>query len=130
MANFITIWWLNGINYVKYLTKHPSPITDLIDMSWASSRSWWWTGKPGMLQSMGSQKVGHDWATELNWVQHNAKCLQKHVVMYIFRNYLFCCWWYSNHLKNILDNSIVLKQKSNLFLTSDFWSLSHFLISV
>ena len=34
---------------------------------WASSRSWWRTGKPGMLQSMGSQRVGHDWATELNW---------------------------------------------------------------
>ena len=33
---------------------------------WASSRSWWWTGKPGMLQSMVSQRVGHDWATELN----------------------------------------------------------------
>ena len=32
---------------------------------WASSRSWWWTGKPGMLQSMGSQRVGHDWVTEL-----------------------------------------------------------------
>ena len=34
---------------------------------WASSRSWWWTGKPGVLQSMGSQRIGHDWATELNW---------------------------------------------------------------
>ena len=33
---------------------------------WASSRSWWWTGKPGVLQSMGSQRVGHDWETELN----------------------------------------------------------------
>ena len=32
---------------------------------WASSESWWWTGKPGMLQSMGSQIVGHDYATEL-----------------------------------------------------------------
>ena len=32
----------------------------------ASSGSWWWTGKPGVLQSTGSQKVGHDWATELN----------------------------------------------------------------
>ena len=30
---------------------------------WASSRSWWWTGKPGTLQSMGPQRVGHDWAT-------------------------------------------------------------------
>ena len=37
---------------------------------WTSSRSWWWTGKPGMLQSMGLQRVGHDWATELNWTQH------------------------------------------------------------
>ena len=34
---------------------------------WVSSRSWWWTGKPGILQSMGSQRVGHNWATELNW---------------------------------------------------------------
>ena len=35
---------------------------------WASSRSWWWTGKPGVLQSMGSQRVGQDWATELKWI--------------------------------------------------------------
>ena len=35
---------------------------------WLSSRCWWWTGKPGMLQSMGSQRVGQDWATELNWL--------------------------------------------------------------
>ena len=34
---------------------------------WASSRSWWWTGKPGVLQSMGSQRVRHDWGSELNW---------------------------------------------------------------
>ena len=32
---------------------------------WASSRSLWWTGRPGVLQSMGLQRVGHDWATEL-----------------------------------------------------------------
>ena len=34
---------------------------------WASSGSWWWTGKPGALQSMGLQRVNSDWATELNW---------------------------------------------------------------
>ena len=34
---------------------------------WASSGSWWWTGKPGILKSTGSQRVRHDWATELNW---------------------------------------------------------------
>ena len=32
---------------------------------WASSRSWWWTGKPGVLQSIGLPRVRHDWATEL-----------------------------------------------------------------
>ena len=32
---------------------------------WASSRSWWWRGMPGMLQSMGSQRVRHNWAAEL-----------------------------------------------------------------
>ena len=42
-------------------------ITNSVDIVWANSGSWWWTGKPGVLQSMSSQKVGHDWATELNW---------------------------------------------------------------
>ena len=36
-----------------------------------SSGSWWWTGKPGVLQSMGSQRVRHDWVTELNWTDAN-----------------------------------------------------------
>ena len=35
---------------------------------WVNSGSWLWTGRPGMLQFMGSQRVGHDWATELNWI--------------------------------------------------------------
>ena len=34
---------------------------------WVGSGSWWWTGKPGVLQFMGSQGVGHEWAAELNW---------------------------------------------------------------
>ena len=34
---------------------------------WVNSESWWWTGRPGVLQFMGSQRVGHDWATVLNW---------------------------------------------------------------
>ena len=34
---------------------------------WVNCGGWWWTGRPGVLQSMGSQKVGHDWVTELNW---------------------------------------------------------------
>ena len=34
---------------------------------WVNSGRWWWTGRPGVLQFMGLQRVGHDWATELNW---------------------------------------------------------------
>ena len=38
---------------------------------WVISGCWWWTGKPGVLQSMGSQRVGHNWTTELNWTDGN-----------------------------------------------------------
>ena len=34
---------------------------------WVDPGSWWWTGRPGVLQFMGLQRVGHNWATELNW---------------------------------------------------------------
>ena len=59
---------------------------------WVNSGSWWWTGRPGVLWFMGSQRVGHDWATELNWTEwrryffplivlfhyiHNTTCIQK-----------------------------------------------------
>ena len=45
---------------------------------WASSRSWWQTGRPGVLQSMGSQRVGHECVTELNWssLQHYLQYLR------------------------------------------------------
>ena len=36
---------------------------------WASSGSWRWTGKPGVLESMGPQRLGHNWGTELNWMR-------------------------------------------------------------
>ena len=42
----------------------------------AGSRSWWWTGRPGVLRFMGSQRVGRDWATELNWTE-NPFCQRK-----------------------------------------------------
>ena len=36
---------------------------------WVGSGSWWWTGRPGILWFMGSQRVRHDWVTELNWTE-------------------------------------------------------------
>ena len=43
---------------------------------WASFGSWWWTGKPGLLQSMGSQWVGHNRETELHWTKPMAQRLK------------------------------------------------------
>ena len=51
---------------------------------WASSESSWWTGRPGVLQSMGLQRVGHDWATKLNWITMNYELL------------IICKWGYTN----------------------------------
>ena len=42
---------------------------------WVKSGSWWWTGRPGVVKFMGSQRVGHDWATEVNWTRKNASCM-------------------------------------------------------
>ena len=42
---------------------------------WVDSRSWWWTGRPGVLRFMGSKRVEHDWATGLNWGCKSFSCL-------------------------------------------------------
>ena len=44
---------------------------------WVNSGSWWWTGRPGVLRFMGSQRVGHDWVTEMNWTEPNWTECQK-----------------------------------------------------
>ena len=46
-------------------------ITDSVDMSLCKLWSWWWTWRPGVLRFMGLQRVGQDWATELNWTELN-----------------------------------------------------------
>ena len=47
------VWWHHQLNGYE----------------WVNSGNWWWTGRPGMLQSMGLQRVGYDWVTELNWTE-------------------------------------------------------------
>ena len=43
---------------------------------WVNSGSWWWTGRPGVLRFMGLQRVGHDWATDLMWMQKRPRYRQ------------------------------------------------------
>ena len=52
---------------------------------WVNSGSWWWTGRPGVLQFMGSGSVGHDWATELNWTE---SVMEKYRINYYLGNTL------------------------------------------
>ena len=58
---------------------------------WVDSRSWWWTGRPGVLQFTGSQRVGHDWATELNWTDSWA-CAQIYTSIHKYI-YLYSHTW-------------------------------------
>ena len=55
---------------------------------WVNSRSWWWIGKPSMLQFMGSQRAGTDWVTVLNWTELNwwlkQFCIVRKIWLYIF----------------------------------------------
>ena len=68
-----TMRWLHGI-------------TDSMDMSFRKLRSWWWTGRPGVLRSMGSQRVRHDWATELSCPLYMRPTLQ--TVSFLIYGYL------------------------------------------
>ena len=54
---------------------------------WVNSRSWWWTGRPGVLQFMGSQRVGHDWATHLIWsdLTHKSHFPSKYFKLFIMK---------------------------------------------
>ena len=63
-------------------------ITSSMNMSLSKSGGWWWTGRPGVLQSMGLQRVGHDWATELNWPVYleHMLCLLKSTVLDMWCN--------------------------------------------
>ena len=54
---------------------------------WISSGCWWWTGRPGVLQSVGSQRVRHSWLTVLNWLT-------------FFSLRFLCCYLFLNNLLN------------------------------
>ena len=62
--------WLRVANYTKDVFSHILMASRTRwTWVWVNSGRWWWTGRPGVLRCMGSQRVGHDWATELNWTE-------------------------------------------------------------
>ena len=72
--------WLDGISPTRWT------------WVWVNSGSWWWTGRPGVLQFMGSQRVGHDWVTELNWTDLNWRDRSK-IIYNVFFSFAFPCIW-------------------------------------
>ena len=90
---------------------------------WVNSGSWWWTGRPGVLQSMGSQTVGHDWVTEL------CVCVCVCVYIYIYAHtymnayiyiheciiYIHECIYIYIHVYRSTDDSIST-EKTNLII--------------
>ena len=70
---------------------------------WVNSRSWWWIGKPGVLQSIGSQRGGHDWATELNWIEDILGCVCVCVYVCIGEEVISCtCSFQSNQSLGVI----------------------------
>ena len=80
---------------------------------WVNSGSWWWTGRPSVLRFMGSQRVRHDWATELNWTEWNTNthvhlqarysALCKSVLKVEPHLHLFCfCDWRGQNMQTVL----------------------------
>ena len=63
-------------------------ITDSMDVSLVNSRSWWWTGRPGMLQFMGSQRVRHDWATELILSFNSIHCSKNNLEWHFYFSFI------------------------------------------
>ena len=63
---------------------------------WASSRNWWRTGKPGMLQSMGSKRIRYNWATELNWTETTREVPILFLSFNLPINFV-SCWFYLRH---------------------------------
>ena len=102
-----------------------------------NSGSWWWTGRPGVLQFMGSQRVGHDWATELNWSSFSIICLKdylyftvlplllcqrsvKCIYMYLYLGSLFCPHW---SIVYCFTNSILSLITTNSMVTALYYVL-------
>ena len=91
----------------------------ITDSVWVNSGSWWWIGRPGVLRFMGSQRVGHDWVTELNWVPTTPVLFSNSVVIYavpvdiqlitlqsVFTQYSTNIRGFLNHLNHTIHQNV------------------------
>ena len=81
--------WLDGITY-------------LMDMNLSKLWELWWIGKPGVLQSMGSHRVGHDWGTELNWTE---RPILSNIFSCAYRPFAYFLW------RNVYASSLSTQNK-------------------
>ena len=75
---------------------------------WVGSNSWWWTGRPGVLQSVGLERIGHDWATELN------------IVVVVFSQ-LSCDWLFETSRTTVLQASLSFQYLPEVAQTHVSW---------
>ena len=86
---------------------------------WVNSGSWWWTGRPGVLWFMGSQRVGHNWATELNWKGgHRVGNMEERELK---GNYL----WPYKYSTNVSHNCLSLREVGSTKLNRRKFRLNH-----
>ena len=91
---------------------------------WVGSRSWWWTEKPGKLQSIGSQRVGHDQVTELNWPEQSI--FNKRTYFLLLRKYKHVVLVYLLNCVQLFATLWTAACQASLSITNS-WSLLRFM---
>ena len=97
-------------SWETYMQVSPSPTR--WTWVWVNSGIWWWTGRPGMLWFMGSQRVGHDWVTEVNWTE----TVFSTSVIIFFSSVWFFFMFSNSLLKFLLCLSILLLSLLRIFI--------------
>ena len=97
---------------------------------WVNFGSWWWTGRPGVLWFMGSQRVGHNWAAELNWyhvigASEDSKMSKTRFTLILSYMNDFCCdsYWWAELLKQYCMASEMKGHLAFIDYIEIFWYL-------